>query len=439
MTARGSKLRILVLRDPGFQMDDSASLGEVSAALGESPNIKVSEATAGYGEGARAVQRSEADMVIIDEVAGDPSAVVEQIEQIAPELPIIVVLGQEEEAMAQACILAGARAYLFRPFNPADLLEIIERIQAKEDRRRKLRTARSSTQWGKVIAVHGAKGGVGATAVAVNLAVAARQLTGQCVALVDVNLLGGDVGVALNLVSDNSIGDVVAHLRQLDSDLLTDTMVQHRPSGVLVLLSPNQLERAEVISGEETASVLTACRAEFDLTIVDTSSRLDEHTLAALDLADGVLLICTPEIASLKNAARFLRLGQQLGYGSDKTRLVINRHNSHGSIPLAEIEANLGHKMSFSLSSDSVPMIESLNAGEPVVSMRPRSRIARELRSLTKQLTTEVGVPVPEGAVVKDQAVPAKNRGPFGFLRRLRPASAATAAEQPLASAERVS
>ncbi len=424
MSVPVSKVRVLVLRDPGFRMGGEDEVSPVIAALDGYGAIRVAEGAAGYGEAGRSVQRSEADLVIVDEVSGDPTAVVEQVDNVAPDLPIIVILDEDQKGLAQPCILAGARAYLFRPFDPGELVEVVQRIHAKEERRRKDRSGSGPAGGGRIVLVHGAKGGVGATMVATNLAVAARQMTGQRVALVDMSLMGGDVSVALNVVSDNSIADVVAHLRELDGDLLDDTMVRHS-SGIYVLPSPSQLERAEAITGDETASVLTACRTHFDIVVVDTTSRLDEHVLAALDLADAVLLICTPELAALKNTARFLRLGHELGYGTEKMYLVLNRQGSIGAVSVADIEDNLRHKVSVGLSSDGVPIINSLNAGEPVVSMRPRSKAARELRRLATFVVDKINarsVPNATSAVRSGPGIRAR----FGAAMKIRTRPAAS-------------
>jgi pilus assembly protein CpaE len=293
---------------------------------------------------------------------------------------------------------------------------MVRRVQEKEERRKRLAQPRTAAATGRVIVVHGPKGGVGTTTIAVNLAVAMHQLTGLRVALVDGALMAGDVAVAMNVASDNSIADVAAHLRELDADLLDGTLVHH-PSGVRVLPSPAEFERAEAISGDETGAILNACRAHYDVVVVDTPSRPDEHLLAALDLADAVLIVCTPEIASLKNTARFLALGHELGYGDDKLKLVINRFSSHGAIPLDDIESNLRHKMSFGLPSDGIPVVESLNAGEPVVLMRPSARIAREVRHVGEALARELALPGFEPADARSG-----RRGAGALLGRLKPA-----------------
>lgn len=393
MSALSTRLRVLVLRDPGFQLDgqDNES-GDLTAVLEEDQSFKVTESAAGYGEAARAAHRGDVDLIVIDEVAGDPAAVVEQLDQAAPEIPVIVVLEPDLVSVAQSCILAGARAYVFRPFDPNEMADLIKRIYEKEDRRRRKSLPSSGgPKSGRLVAVHGPKGGVGTTTIAVNLAVALYQQTNLRVVLVDGSLLSGDVAVAMNIANENSIADVVAHLRELDGDLLNDTLLHHG-SGLWVLPAPSELERAEVINGEETTAVLAALRQYYDVIVVDTASRPDEHLLAALDQSDVVLVVCTPEIASLKNAARFLALAHELGYGDEKLKLTINRLSSHGSIPLKDIESNLRQKMAFGLPSDGIPVIEALNAGEPVVLMRPSARIAREIRTVAGELVTLLGI-----------------------------------------------
>ncbi len=419
MNARASRLKLLVLRDPGFGLDSDAGAGAAASILGQDPSLKVIESTAGYGEATRSVAKSEADFVVIDEVTGDPATIVEQLDQAAPEIPVVVLLGEDQATAAQPCILAGARAFLFRPYQANDLIELVSRVNAKEDRRRRHASPPTAGKTGRVVVVHGPKGGVGTTTIAVNLAVAMHQLTHLRVALIDGSLLAGDVAVAMNVASDNSIADVAAHLRELDADLLDGTLVHH-PSGVWVLPAPAEFERAEQISGEETSAILNACRSHYDLVVIDSPSRPDEHLLAALDVADAVLIICTPEIASLKNTARFLALGHELGYGDDKLRLVINRLSSHGAIPLDDIESNLRHKMSFGLPSDGNPIMESLNAGEPVVVMRPKARIARDIRRLGAELARQLGLPGTEPARAH-----AGRRGGLSLFGKLRPARAA--------------
>jgi pilus assembly protein CpaE len=225
------------------------------------------------------------------------------------------------------------------------------------------------------------------------------------VALVDGNLLGADQGVLLNIISENSIGDLVPHIKSLDGELVQAAMVHH-PSGLEVLLAPDQLERAEAITGEELQRILGTMRTLFDYIIVDTSPFLDQTTLVALDMADTIVLICPPELAALKNAARFLRLSQEFGYPKEKIKLVVNRAKGPGAVSIADIEENLRTKVALRLPSDGPSVMYALNHGEPLVQVKPRSKVAQGIKRLARAIVFDQGW----------ETLPSQNRS---FLPRL--------------------
>ena len=100
------------------------------------------------------------------------------------------------------------------------------------------------------------------------------MVTGGRVALVDGNLYSGDVAVSLNIISRNSIVDLLPHLRDLDQDLLDKASVVHR-SGVSVLLGPDDFKSAEAGRGDAMQRILKSMRAHFDFVVVDTCSLPD--------------------------------------------------------------------------------------------------------------------------------------------------------------------
>ena len=378
------KIHVLILED---DPDLSAPLG---AMLERQPGFRVSLSTTPFGEAGGTARRILPDVAIIADVAGDPVALVEELDEAVPGMPIVVSLRPERQDLAQACILAGARAYVLRSDDPQELVLVIRHVQGKELKRRKQVAVQSGQHQGRVVTVHGAKGGVGASTICANLAVAIRMQTRKRVALVDGNLLGADQGVLLNLLSENSIGDLVPHIKSLDSELLEAAMLSH-DSGLRVLLAPDQLERAESVSGEELQRVLSVMKGLFDYIVVDTPPFLDQTTLVALDIADTVVLVCPPELAALKNAARFLRLTQEFGYPADKIRLVVNRAKGPGAVSIADIEENLRIRVALRLPSDGPNVMYALNHGEPLVQVRPKSKVARGIRSLAHTIVVEQG------------------------------------------------
>ena len=379
-----AKIHILVLEDdPDLQ-------APLPAMLERQHGFRVTATTTPFGEAGNTAKRLQPDVAIVADVAGDPIAVVEELDEAVPGLPIVVSLRPERQDLAQACIIAGARAYVLRSDDPQELALIIRQVQGRELRRRKQMAAAAGQHQGRIITVHGSKGGVGTSTICANMAVATRQATGKRVALVDGNLLGADQGVLLNLLSDNSIGDLVPHIKSLDGELLEAAMLSHA-SGLKVLLAPDQLERAEAVTGEELQRVLSVMRGLYDYIFVDTSPFLDQTTLVALDAADSIVLICPPELAALKNAARFLRLTQEFGYPAEKVKLVVNRAKGPGAVSLSDIEENLRIKVSLRLPSDGPSVMYALNHGEPLVQIKPRSKVAKGLKTLVRTLIYEQG------------------------------------------------
>jgi pilus assembly protein CpaE len=339
----------------------------------------------------KAAKQSTSDLILLAPPRGRLTEAVELLDA-AYTAPIVVILAAEHTALAREVLLAGARAYL-----PADLGrdELVDTITSVLDRERRRRTTLAKKlgvdgiDQGQIIAVHGAKGGVGATTIAVNLAVATRLATRARVALVDANLYSGDVAVSLNLVSRNSVADLTPHLKDLDKEFLGRAAVQHA-SGVSAFLAPDDMERAQGVSGEQMGRILKVMRQHFDYIIVDTCSLPDQVTSAALDAADKVTLVFTPELPALKNAARFLQSAADFGYGGEKLVPTLNRANSRGALGLADIEEHLRCLVDVILPSDGRTLIGATNAGEAIIGQR-RGRFAHGIWQLTAVTT---GVPI---------------------------------------------
>jgi pilus assembly protein CpaE len=239
---------------------------------------------------------------------------------------------------------------------------------------------------GQLIAVRGAKGGVGTTAIATNLAVALHRQSQQPTVLLDGDFFAGDVLAALNLSSNRSVMDLLSNVGRLDDDLLNTTLVTHS-SGIDVLASPSDFEQVEHIKADTYKHLLEELRNHYAYVVVDCAATLDSNTLAALDVADLLLLVSTPELAALKNAARLIQLGARLGYTEDKLRLVLNRSNLPGGVSPKDFEQHLSYHTSFKLPNDSA-IPEALAAGEP---LKTSNKAARELDKLARSIAADTG------------------------------------------------
>jgi pilus assembly protein CpaE len=427
-----SPIRALVL-------DDSPDGREVIAdLLRAEAGFSVAVASVAFGEGIRVAHQAEPDVIVLvaDNLVGsDPLLAIDDLEAAVPGA-VIIVLAAVDATKQRELILAGARDCLAPPYTRGALIDSIRKLHLRESRRRERLAATLNGGMRRhrcqVIAFHGAKGGVGTTSLAVGTAVTVRKITGHRVAIVDASLQTGDVGVALNVSASTGIDDLLPHLNELDLELLNKILVAH-PTGVRALLAPRDLERAEAIGAEELRRILVFLASLFEYVVIDTASALDLTCLAALDHADRIVLVTTPEIPALRHAGRFLQLSRRLGYPQDKVGLVVNRASARQGIRLADIETQLGLKPLATIPKADRAFLHATNHGEvidgSVAVLGPgrslgalarklvvsrvdarrgsvRGRLAAATRSLLRRTRTEAHAGLPPGASMATKTQP---------------------------------
>jgi len=286
------------------------------------------------------------------------------------KIPVLIYSARDEVADKVAGFKAGANDYVVRPVAPALLIARIKAALGSTDQS----SAHIVTLWGS-------KGGVGTTTVASNLAVALRSKTKKKVTVVDASVLGGTLGIVLNLPPRRTMTDLLAHLDNLDSELLASVLTRHS-SGVRVLLSAPWSTNGDGVHPEQLQRILGWLQDASDYIIIDTAPSLDESTVAVLQLADQVAVLVTPEMTSLRNARVFLGVAQSWGLESDKFVLVLNRDAMPGGVKLGDVEKSLRHKINVQIPNDEALVTYSINRGIPLVTSHQRSPIAQSYKRL---------------------------------------------------------
>src|SRR5262249_28399880 len=169
---------------------------------------------------------------------------------------------------------------------------------------------------GSLIAVYSPKGGVGTTTVATSLAVALAARNAR-VAVVDLDLQFGDVGVVLDLKSNSGIGDLLGTEGAVDDGIVGEVFARHS-SGVQALLAPADPTDMGSVDVAAVIKLLERMRASFDYVVLDLWSALEELALATLRAADRVVLVTTPEVPSLRHLRRIMNATGPL-LGTDRT------------------------------------------------------------------------------------------------------------------------
>lgn len=235
---------------------------------------------------------------------------------------------------------------------------------------------------GTMIAFFSAKGGSGATTIATNAAGAILADNPEArVVIVDLNFQMGDVLVFMDLASKYGFADLLKNLHRLDDELVHSSLTAHA-CGARVLAQSDRLDDADDLDAQGVGQVLAFLKRHYDYVILDGLRDFRDIALVALDNADRVALTITPDIPALKNANRCLALFNQLGYGSDKVQVILNRFHRKGKLDLDATSDALGRGIDGTVANDFPTVIAAINEGQLLSEAAPRARVTRDIHDI---------------------------------------------------------
>jgi pilus assembly protein CpaE len=317
---------------------------------------------------------------------GSPElAAVEQLLAARRDVGAILVTTELSTDMFQRALRSGVKDVLQAPVDTTQLAEAVTRVAAGL-----VMSAPSPTlpvavdadgELGRVITVFSTKGGAGKSVVATNLAVVLARRTDRPVVILDADLQFGDVAVMLKLSPQYTVVDAVGALDKLDLPLLRSLLVEHLPSGVLVLPGPLEPAFADQIGATEMVRIVEMLRTFCSYVIIDTPAYFNDVVLGLIEVSDDVLLVAGMDIPNIKNVKIGLQTLRLLNTPMDKIRLILNRSNSKVKLDVGEVERTLGIQAECLIPSDIV-VPQSVNKGEPVVLSAPKSGVTQAMNQL---------------------------------------------------------
>ncbi|MBB1049723.1 AAA family ATPase [Dietzia sp. CW19] len=240
--------------------------------------------------------------------------------------------------------------------------------------------AGTQSRRGQVISVVSPKGGVGKTTIAANLAVGLARSAPHSTVLVDLDLQFGDVANALNLTPEHTIVDVVQGAAARDSMVLKTFLTQH-DTGLTVVCGPNSPAEADLVGVSELTHLLQTLAAEFRFVIFDTAPALTDHTLAALDMTDDLILVTSMDVPGVRGLRKELDILRDLGMGFDRRHVVVNFADTHSGLTRADVEATIGTGVDLVLPRSRATAV-SINQGVPLMQNEIRDPMTKKLRGL---------------------------------------------------------
>jgi len=326
----------------------------------------------------RQIQDVHADVVVVDI---DPRAeqralsTIELIRSATNDISVFAVGEMTSPATIVAAMRAGAGEYLERNASAESIAEALGRFSAVRNKARAASSGRA-----RVFTVTNAKGGAGATTVAVNIATALQELHGS-VLLVDFAPLG-HTSLHLNLRPTFGVFDALQNLHRLDSSLLKGLLTPCK--GGMQLLAAPQQPFSLVPTAAELARLFDFLVTHFQYVVVDCSDRIDQTARLLCELSNAVLLVAQADVVSLWSAGR-IRPFLEEGAARDRVRLVINRYKKIPGFTDEDVEKATDCKLLWKLPNNYQATAPAIDKGVPVV-FQEGSDIGRSFRGLAAVL-----------------------------------------------------
>jgi len=343
----------------------------VARSLRFQENIEVVGSASNGVQAIHIARELKPDVIIMDVNMPDMDGIAATaiIKRDVPAAEVIILTVQDDVDYMRRAMLAGARDFLSKPPMIDDLVQSVLRAgeQARLSREKLppvplAHSAPVPITGGKIITVYSPRGGSGCSVIAANLAVALYSEDTPTV-IVDGDLQFGDIPVLFDSVSKLSILDLAPRVAELDPDIVEEVLTTHS-SGVKILHPPRP-ERAELIAGPHFSQLLTYLGKHFNYVIVDTSHRLSEVTMAAMDVSNLILLVSTLDIPAMARSRKFVELVPLLNLDLQRVMLVINQFDQRVGITPEKLAHAFGKEAEAIIPLSRDLVLESINRGVP--------------------------------------------------------------------------
>jgi pilus assembly protein CpaE len=338
-------------------------------------------------------QRPDVLFVNADLPVMDGLKVSEMVNLGAPEVRTIVVGDEADANMMRRAMRSGARGFLTRPLESQEVLSAIADVTALDEQKLdpEYQAIADPTKAPKVIVVTGAKGGIGKSTIAANLAVGLAKETGDSVVLIDMYTQFGDVASMMNVMPKRMMTDLVPMTDELDIQLIEDHMTEHE-SGVKVLVGSLEPAPLEAIPVPSIEAILNVLRRHYRFVVVDMPPFLHAANLYVLSYCSHLMLVANLfDVNTVSDAKKLFDVIEGKYVPKEKINLVLNRSSKYNRLLVEDVSRTLDHPIAAEIPNDS-RLVHAVNQGVPIVLSRPNSPVAQSIRQLAHSIAGLNGV-----------------------------------------------
>lgn len=369
-TTRAAASVVLV----GLDSDAMALVRETLAAEAVLPNNSIS-----FGDAIGAVKRQRPDVVIVGfHQAMDAALALAQT--LVKESPGVTLIAMADQGNADAILSAmrvGYKEFVVLPTDSARLRQVVhDAAYAPVD----------DDEKGLVVSFIGAKGGVGATLLCTHLA--AEMAAIHRAIVLDLDFAMGDAASMMDVAPKDTILDLLPRADRVDERMLTGSVAVHK-SKVHILAQPNELENSVQATADDIYMIINASAKGYQYVLIDVGVQITQASEIALSVSDIIVLVTTPDVVSVRNAYRKLKLLERYGIEKERIRLIVNRQHKNAFVPITEIEANLGMRVAGTVADDTKTVDMAVNKGSLIRDVNRKTDVANNISNMVAMLTAD--------------------------------------------------
>lgn len=274
---------------------------------------------------------------------------------------------------------SGVQDFIAKPVEEATLRELLQRLEKDLHSTETELVAKH-----KLIVIMGAKGGVGATTVAVNLGVQLATFANKRTALLDFARPLGNAHLLLDVHHRFGIRDSVENLDRLDSHFFAGLLTTHKTK-LELLGGVTQPEEWQGIDVAKLDRVVNVAQNSFDIVLADMGSQFSSEWSAILRMARLILIVAEANVPSLWTLERRLMALQGFGIEANRARIIINRWHKGDDEILKSIEKQISRPVFACFPNDFRKASQAMNLGTPLQE-NPSNILNQRYRQVAGQL-----------------------------------------------------
>lgn len=306
----------------------------------------------------------------------------EQLDELAAvcdaETKVVVIGAANDVALYRELIRQGVSEYLVPPLTPIQVVQAISRLFADPDK----------PFAGKVTAVIGAKGGVGSSTIAHNLAWQISENLRLDTTLIDLDLSFGTAGLDFNQDTNQGIGEALADPERVD-DVLLERLMTRCTDRLSLFTAPATLDREWELSPESYEAVISQVRSSVPHVILDMPHNWSTWVKNTLLLADEVVIVASPDLACLRNAKNLYDLLKSRRSNDQPPQIIVNQVGvpKRPEISIKDFAEALGAAPTLVLPFEPEIYGQATNNGQMLSEINVNSKAVEGIQSLASILT----------------------------------------------------